>query len=132
MPFLAYVSSTMEVKDYLLYVSEHGCIFHRFREAVLHHFPQKRVRTDADWKVIPLCNECHTAGQPNMHRHEWEFLRDKGDKIVLYFTKLLPKTPPNKALAEDIIRTWGEDFNTFWEDKNNIFGRLYALIVEGE
>ena len=24
-----------------------------------HHWPQTRVRTDRDWKVIPVCAECH-------------------------------------------------------------------------
>ena len=38
-----------------------------------HHFPQTRNRTDRDWKVIPVCGECHQEAHQNPKEWLWTY-----------------------------------------------------------
>ena len=116
----------MTPEDYIQYVEDYGCIYHRFNHADPHHFPQTRRRTDADWKIIPLCRICHSQ----YHNDPFLFFKMKGDKIIRFFMKQLPDIAPFKALERDLLIYLQDEPGEFWASKNSIFDRLYRLIVE--
>ena len=57
--------------NYVAYVEAHNCIFHPTRPADKHHFPRTRGAGAEDWKVIPLCRECHTEYHHNPKEWTW-------------------------------------------------------------
>ena len=75
-------------KQYKKLVRDAPCVLHPDRKnyGVGHHFPQRR-RRGADWKVIPLCAECHAeADGPAGESNFW--LKYKG-KLMSWFYNLI-------------------------------------------
>jgi len=50
------------------------CVCGRQAPSIPHHHPQKRTRTDAWWKFVPLCGECHALyhSMESVYRHDWQ------------------------------------------------------------
>jgi len=79
------ISGRMTPKEYMEFVESQPCILHPERGAEKHHFPQTRKRTDALWKMIPLCHDCHMK----YHDSPKEFLWANRVKIIGYFWNLI-------------------------------------------
>ena len=56
--------------SYKDYCKTSGCCFCGTKPVDMHHYPQTRVNTDDDRKVIPLCRACH-SGFHNTPWSEW-------------------------------------------------------------
>jgi len=68
------IDNIMTPEQYVQFVKNSPCCVCGSRNNVVgHHHPQKRIRTDADWKVIPLCSKCHAEYHANegRYRHDW-------------------------------------------------------------
>jgi len=64
----------MTPEQYVAFVKRSPCcVCGRQGQTVAHHHPQKRIRTDALWKVVPLCGECHALyhSMESVYRHDW-------------------------------------------------------------
>jgi len=51
------------------------CVCGQYEQVQIHshHFPQTRNRTDRDWKVIPVCGECHQEAHQNPKEWLWTY-----------------------------------------------------------
>ena len=72
-------------KEYVEYVESCDCIFHPGRPAEKHHYPKTKGAGAKDWKVIPLCRECHSE----YHRDPYEFEYRYRNQILDFFYNLI-------------------------------------------